>query len=332
MTLTQRAPAKINLGLHVLRQRPDGYHDVETVLHRIDWADTITAAPADTLSLTCSDPALPTDEDNLCLQAAQHLAAAFDVTEGAALHLEKGVPYGAGLGSGSSDAAATLRLLARLWELEPSSDQLYEIGRTIGADVPFFLTDAPAAYATGRGDALSPLSREDEPYRLPFPVLVVVPPVEVSTPWAYEQVVPSDAGRPDLRRVVSSNDLTRWRAALTNDFEAPIVEAKPAVAAVRRVLRNAGATYVSLSGSGGAVYGIFSTREAARAARDEVQTPQRCVHLMQAPGELLASGQTLKRSAEGEATDTVRAFARKLSPQSGVRSDRVGRPLGRGRR
>ncbi|PSQ88635.1 MAG: 4-(cytidine 5'-diphospho)-2-C-methyl-D-erythritol kinase, partial [Bacteroidetes bacterium QH_2_63_10] len=139
MPLAQRAPAKINLGLHVLRERPDGDHDIETVLHRIDWADTITATPADTLSLTCSDPALPTDENNLCLQAAHRLAAAFDVTAGAELHLEKRVPYGAGLGSGSSDAATTLRLLMQLWDLNPSPEQLRGIGGAIGADVPFFL-------------------------------------------------------------------------------------------------------------------------------------------------------------------------------------------------
>jgi tetratricopeptide (TPR) repeat protein len=163
MPLVERAPAKVNLGLHVLRKRPNGDHDVETVLHRIDWADTITAAPASTLSLTCSDSSLPTDDDNLCLRAARRLATAFDVTTGADLHLEKQVPYGAGLGGGSSDAAATLCLLSRLWDLDPSSEQLRTIGGKIGADVPFFLMDTPAAYATGRGDTLSLLSKDGEP-------------------------------------------------------------------------------------------------------------------------------------------------------------------------
>lgn len=283
MSLTQHAPAKINLGLHVLRQRPDGYHDIETVLHRIDWTDTLTATPAERLSLTCSDPSLPTDEDNLCLQAAHRLAAAFDVTAGAELHLEKRVPYGAGLGGGSSDAAATLRLLARLWDLDPHPEELREIGGAIGADVPFFLLDAPAAYATGRGDALSPLVGEGTAYRLPFPVLIVVPSVEVSTPWAYAQVTPRDADRPDLQPVVRSNDLARWRSVLTNDFEAPIAEAAPPVASVRKALADTDAAYVSLSGSGGAVYGVFETLEAAQEARLAVQGSQVRVHLMQAP-------------------------------------------------
>ncbi|MFB6272457.1 MAG: 4-(cytidine 5'-diphospho)-2-C-methyl-D-erythritol kinase, partial [Salinibacter sp.] len=279
MLLTRRAPAKINLGLHVLRERPDGYHDVETVLHRIDWADTVTAAPADTFSLTCSDPALPTDTDNLCLQAAHRLASAFDVTDGAELHLEKRVPYGAGLGSGSSDAAATLCLLTQLWDLDPSSETFYEMGRAIGADVPFFLQEAPAAYATGRGDTLSPLSRDGVPYQVPFPLLVVAPSVEISTPWAYAQVTPNDTDRPDLRRVVSSNDLAHWRSNLTNDFEAPIVRQQPAVANTRAALQNTDAAYVSLSGSGGAVYGVFETVGAAQAARDTLPLPEERLHL-----------------------------------------------------
>ena len=284
MPLTQRAPAKINLGLHVLRERPDGNHDIETILHRIDWADTVTAAPAETLSLTCSDSALPTDESNLCLQAAHRLADAFDVTEGAELHLEKQVPYGAGLGSGSSDAAATLRLLARLWDLNPPPEALHEIGKAIGTDVPFFLQDAPAAYATGRGDVLSPLSDDGNDYRLPFPLLIAAPQVQIPTPWAYAQVSPRGTNRGDLRRIVSSNDLARWRSELKNDFEAPIAEATPAVAEIRTALHNTDAAYVSLSGSGGAVYGIFETRDAARAARDAIQTPNARASLMPAPG------------------------------------------------
>jgi 4-diphosphocytidyl-2-C-methyl-D-erythritol kinase len=280
MPLTQRAPAKINLGLHVLRRRPDGYHDIETVLHRIDWADTVRAAPADTLSMTCSDPALPTTPDNLCLQAAHRLAKAFDVTAGATLHLDKQVPYGAGLGSGSSDAAATLRLLSELWELAPPPHALHDIGASIGSDVPFFLQDEPAAYATGRGDQLSPLTSDDAPFRLSAPVLIVAPEAHVSTPDAYAQVTPSAAGRPSLPGLVKTEDLPRWGTALINDFEAPVAAAEPAVAATLRTLRTTDAGYVSLSGSGGAAYAVYDTAAAAREARAAVQSATRRVHLM----------------------------------------------------
>ena len=267
MPLVERAPAKINLGLHVLRQRPDGFHDVETVLHRIDWADTVTAQPAETLSMTCSDSALPTDRENLCMQAARRLAEAFEVSAGAELHLEKRVPYGAGLGGGSSDAATTLRLLTRLWDLSLSPDVLHTVARRIGADVPFFLEEVPTAYATGRGDDLTPLRHAGRSYRLPYPVLVAVPPVEVATPEAYARVTPNDAERPHLPSLLRTNDLSRWRTALRNDFEGPIAERYPEIREVKRWLRAEGAEYVSLSGSGGAVYGVFSEPAQAKAVR-----------------------------------------------------------------
>lgn len=280
MPLVERAAAKINLGLHVLRERPDGYHDVETVLHRIDWADTIRAEPAAELSMTCSDPRLPTNESNLCLQAAHELTEAFDVTRGATLHLEKQVPYGAGLGSGSSDAAATLRLLARVWELDPQPARLHDVASRIGADVPFFLHDAPAAYATGRGDQTTPLREpSDVPYRIPFPVLVAVPPVNISTPDAYARVRPQDGDRPHLPSVVRSNDLDRWRAELVNDFASTVLEAYPSVADTRDWLENKGAAYVSLSGSGGAVYGVFRTVDGAAAALKEGSSRDERMHL-----------------------------------------------------
>jgi 4-diphosphocytidyl-2-C-methyl-D-erythritol kinase len=280
MPLVERANAKINLGLHVLRKRADGYHDVETVLHRIDWADTVTAQPADTLSMTCSDPTLPTDDENLCLQAARRLAKTFDLTNGATLHLEKRVPHGAGLGGGSSDAAATLRLLIRLWDLDPSPGQLHDVARSIGADVPFFLHDAPAAYATGRGDALTPLHGPEEPYRLPFPVLVAVPSTEIATPDAYDRVTPRETDRPGLPDLVRSNNLTRWRSALVNDFEAPIAASRAEVAATRDWLTDAGADYVSLSGSGGAVYGVFDEVERAETAFEQGRERSEQLHLM----------------------------------------------------
>lgn len=279
MLRTKQAPAKINLGLHILRKRPDGYHDIETVLHRIDWADSITARPADELSMTCTDPALPTDERNLCLAAAQRLREAFAVDRGAALHLEKRVPYGAGLGSGSSDAATTLQLLSELWALDASRADLHEIARQIGADVPFFLDEAPAAYATGRGDTLSPLSTGGTPYRIPYSIVVAVPDVHVSTATAYDGVTPRETDRSDLPELVASNELSRWCAELRNDFESSLLAAEPRVASLREMLVDAGADYVSLSGSGAAVYGLFSSRTTARSAHETIDSPALRIHL-----------------------------------------------------
>jgi 4-diphosphocytidyl-2-C-methyl-D-erythritol kinase len=276
--VSRRAPAKINLGLHVLRKRSDGYHDIETVFHRIDWADTVSVEPADEVVMTCSDPSLPVDEGNLCVQAALALKDAAGVSEGVQIHLKKRVPYGAGLGGGSSDAAATLLLLSDMWldadaaGAMPRAEVhalLHDVGAAVGSDVPFFLKGATAAYATGRGEQLAPLPSQvggEEGFHLPHDVVVVVPPVQVSTPDAYRRVTPDDQHRPDLRKVVRSLDLARWRRALVNDFEMPIMDAFPEIGDVRELLVEAGASYVSLTGSGSAMYGVFETRDTAKAA------------------------------------------------------------------
>lgn len=274
---SRRAPAKINLGLHVLRKRDDGFHDIETVFYRIDWSDTVTVEPASDIGMTCSDPTLPVDERNLCMQAARALKEAAGVEEGVRIHLEKEVPYGAGLGGGSSDAAATLMLLADMWlDADRAGSMpraevyalLHEVGADIGSDVPFFLEDARAAYATGRGEKLTPLAATDENrgFELPYSIVVVVPPVEVSTPEAYRSVTPDDQHRPHLPDVVGSLDVARWRRALVNDFEQPMVKAFPEIEEVRALLEEAGAAYISLTGSGSAMYGVFEENETATAA------------------------------------------------------------------
>ncbi|PEN14341.1 4-(cytidine 5'-diphospho)-2-C-methyl-D-erythritol kinase [Longibacter salinarum] len=280
--LTRRAPAKINLGLHVLRKRDDGYHDIETVFHRIGWSDVVSVEPADRLSMTCSDPDLPTDEANLCMQAALDLQDAAGVMAGAQIHLEKRVPYGAGLGGGSSDAAITLLLLADLWLSADDAGELpraevhamlRDVAAGVGSDVPFFLEDLPAAYATGRGEILEPLRAEVGGFELDAPLVVVVPPVEVSTPDAYGRVTPRENERPDLRSLVASADVTRWRRELVNDFSATVLDAYPEVASAHDMLVEMGASYVSLSGSGSAVYGVFDDSTNADAA--EVQARAR---------------------------------------------------------
>ena len=263
MILKRQAPAKLNLGLHVLRKRSDGYHDLETVFLRILWADTLTARPAEQLTLTCSDSSLTTDETNLVMKTALALAEVCGVAQGAALHLEKRLPHGAGLGGGSSDAAATLRLLADLWKLDVAEATLHRLALALGSDVPFFL-GAAAAHATGRGEVLTPLPG----YHLPFWLVVVVPPVSVSTASAFARIRPHDTHRPDLRALVASNDLARWRTDLVNDFEAPIFETYPLIRTVKETLLEAGAGYAAMSGSGSAVFGVFEEEEQACAAAE----------------------------------------------------------------
>lgn len=268
MILVQNAPAKLNLGLHVLQKRPDGYHDLETVFLPIAWHDTLQVEVQDTWTFTCSDPQLPTDESNLCVKAAQRLREVSGVSSGAALHLEKLLPYGAGLGGGSSDAAHTLRLLNTLWDAGVSKAALHTIAAELGSDVAFFLEDQ-AMYATGRGELLEPLQDETgQPYQFPFYIVVVVPPVHVHTAVAYSGITPNNINRPDLRSLVLSNDLSRWQAHLVNDFEASVFARYPVIRDVKATLQSAGAGYASMSGSGSAVFGVFEDKATAdQAAR-----------------------------------------------------------------
>lgn len=267
VTLRRSAPAKLNLGLHVLRLRADGYRDIETVFLPIAWHDTITARPSHTLTLSCSDPDLPTDECNLVLRAALKLNSVLGGQHGAELHLDKQLPYGAGLGSGSSDAAHTLRLLCALWEVDVHRTQLESIAVELGSDVAFFLDDEPA-FATGRGERLSTLSDREGggAYRCPFALVVAAPHVHVDTGEAYALVAPNGTDRPDLRAVVRSNDLARWRRELVNDFEAPVCAHYPELGHVRQALLDAGAGYAAMTGSGSSFWGAFEDPAQATAA------------------------------------------------------------------
>jgi 4-diphosphocytidyl-2-C-methyl-D-erythritol kinase len=245
--MQHHAPAKINLGLHVKRKRADGFHEIETVFLRIGWSDRLTVVPAPELSITCSDPALPVDDQ-----------------------LEKRVPYGAGLGSGSSDAATTLQLLVNLWGLKIGEDVLMDVAASVGLDVPCFLKE-PAAYAEGRGELLSDLKCGDgHAYAFPFTLVVVVPPIHVSSAEAYRSVIPRDTKRPSLESLVCTNDLDVWRERLKNDFEDSVLRRHPEIAAVKQQLVDLGAGYASasLSGSGSAVYGVFESESTAELAVD----------------------------------------------------------------
>ena len=247
-----QAPGKINLGLHVLRRRDDGYHDLETVFYPLQWSDTLSVREAPLLTLSCTDPVLDCGESNLVMRAARALAAAAGKHRGAAMELVKRLPMGAGLGGGSSDAAVALRLLSRLWSQPVTDATLLRLALSLGSDVPFFLNPVPS-YATGRGEMLTPL----EGYAIPYTLVVVVPHVHISTKWAFGRITPVPTRSVNLRAVVQSNDLDYWCQVLVNDFEAPVFDAYPALRARKEELLNQGAAYASLTGTGAAVFGVF---------------------------------------------------------------------------
>ena len=267
MILERKAPAKINLGLHVLRKRDDGYHDIETVLLRTAWADLLRMQKAKAFSFTCSDATLPVDENNLCVRAIRRLEEHCETPIAVAMHLEKVLPYGAGLGGGSSDAALALQMASELLDLNVSGALLHTIAAGLGSDIPFFL-GASAAVGTGRGEKLTPLMDGGQVYSVPYSLLLVVPPVHVSTKEAYQYVTPSEKDRPGLAELVQSNDLSRWKAELVNDFEDSVFTGYPAIGQIKEQLYTFGAGYAAMSGSGSSVFGVFD--EENRAIEAEV--------------------------------------------------------------
>jgi len=263
------APAKINLGLSILGTRPDGYHDIETLFQKISLYDEITIRRTGRngeISLTCDDPTVPTDTSNLAARAATLLMQDCGVATGLAIALKKRIPAGAGLGGGSSNAAATLHAVNRLLDLHLSDADLMRYGRQLGADVPFFVISAPAAYAQGIGDLLTPVCM-----RTAFWVLIVFPRITISTAWAYTTFSRFNSLTKLSKHSIhlnSFNTLEDICANLQNDFERVVFPAHPRIQVLRDRLLRTGARAAALSGSGSSVFGLFGTAEACARAHE----------------------------------------------------------------
>jgi len=263
------APAKVNLYLAVGSKRPDGYHDVLTVMQSLSLADDIVLRDADALALECAPDPCPSAEDNLAYRAARSLAVAHGVTPRARISISKRIPAGAGLGGGSADAAATLLGLAALWEL-PTDAGLRDVAASLGADVPFALEGGTALLA-GRGDELV--------RRLPTPALdfvLVNPGVPVSTAAAYAAVdasPPREAPSVDaLLAALESGDAPAVALALHNDMTTSSCGLVPVICDALECLRGTeGVLGAEMAGSGSTVFGICrdpdSAARAAEAAR-----------------------------------------------------------------
>ena len=266
--MIERAYAKINIGLLLVRKRHDGYRDIETVFHRIDLYDELSFEPSLLVTLACSDPSLPTDADNLCMKAAGLLREKFAVAKGAEMTLTKHIPAGAGLGGGSSDAAAVLKGLTRLWELELSHQELAALALEIGSDVPFFLGKSSAC-GQGRGEELDYFTLD-----IPCWIVVVYPNIHISTAWAYEHSeIPGRTSGASLKQIVTehSRNPQRYMTLIRNDFEPLVLRSYPVIAAVKQTLYLQGAEFAQLSGSGSSVYGLFGDEQHARQAADALR-------------------------------------------------------------
>ena len=259
MSCVEKAYAKVNLTLAVGEKRPDGYHEVVSVMQRVSLHDTLTAEQTrEGITLTCSDPALPSGEENLVHRAASLFFRETGIAGGAALTLEKRIPSQAGLGGGSSDAASALLALRKLYAPALPDTELETMAAALGSDVPFFIRGG-TQLATGRGEVLSPLPPLTDGW------FVIVKPTEsFSTPAMYRRLdeLPP-ACTPPLPPL--QDGLPALAAGLFNRFEAAI-PAGSAVWDIKARLAAHGALASLLSGSGSAVFGLFDTETAARAA------------------------------------------------------------------
>ena len=263
-----RAYAKINIGLHVLGKRPDGYHNIETVFRLIDLYDEVEFVQGDEgITFTSDTPLLANDNTNLCIRAANILRDLTGIHMGVEITLKKRIPFGAGLGGGSSDAAAVLKGLTKLWSLDIPTEELQTLSATLGSDVPFFFT-SQTAYATGRGERLTPFT-----VQIPYWIIVVTPDIHVSTAWAYSNVRLQQAqNRPDLRGLLETaiDKPAILRANLTNDFEESVFREFSDISRLKETLLKEGAEVALMSGSGSSVFGFFSSEVEAKHLRSEL--------------------------------------------------------------
>lgn len=245
--------AKINLGLHITRRRPDKYHDIETLFYPIDLCDVLEIVPGksndSTLTVTGIDIEIDS-EQNLVMKAYRMLQAQYNLPP-VDIFLHKVIPFGAGLGGGSADTAFAMRMLRDMFELPLSDDDLAQQAAKLGADCPFFIYNKPLI-ATGIGDCFANIDFSIKGKQ----IILVKPPIYVSTAEAYAGVTPATPPMP-LSNVVAA-PIDTWRDTLKNDFEKSVFPAHPRIAAIKQQLYDMGANYASMSGSGSSVFAIFN--------------------------------------------------------------------------
>jgi 4-diphosphocytidyl-2-C-methyl-D-erythritol kinase len=250
MPVTEAAPAKLNLALHVTGRRADGYHLLDSLVAFAGVGDVVTLEPGP-LSLRIEGPfaARLSADDNLCLRAAR-------LAEGdAAIRLTKNLPVASGIGGGSADAAAVLRGLSRMGHAIPANAE------RLGADVPVCLASTPARMQ-GVGEILTPL-----PPLPPVPLVLVNPGVAVATPQVFAAMTRRDnPGLPPILAFTSLADLTAWLATTRNDLETPALSIAPAIGQVLDALRSTGAAFARMSGSGATCFGLYDSPDRARIA------------------------------------------------------------------
>lgn len=277
MSLRLKSPCKVNLLLNILGKRPDGFHELETIMQPVNFCDDLVfERGAQGLQLTCSDPALPVDSSNLVHRAAAAFLLAAKISEGVKIHLEKRIPMAAGLGGGSGNAATTLRGLNELFGFPLDTAKLGKLAATLGSDINFFLQDKPAL-ATGRGENVESLE--------PFPALsgkaffLFHPGFGIATPWAYQNLARFPAalnGHKGRARALiaslQSGDLKAAASGFYNSLEAPALEKFPVLKLYQEFLVANGALVSLMSGSGSTTFAIAEGVSAGESLAEKFKT------------------------------------------------------------
>jgi len=249
--------AKINIGLYITEKRNDGFHNLQTVFYPVSLCDALefVAPPGKMTGDEFSSSGIDIDcppEKNLVMKALLKLRE-FKHLPFMRIHLHKAIPFGAGLGGGSSDAATFIKGLNKHFGLGMSNEELKEIALTIGSDCPFFIDGNPA-YAEGRGEITTPV----DPVISGKHIVIIKPDIDISTKEAYQECVPLKRP-PDLKDHFNL-EITRWKDLIGNDFEKSLFLKYPQLAIIKKSLYDAGALYSSMSGSGSSIYGIFNEK------------------------------------------------------------------------
>jgi len=251
MTWIAESYAKINLGLHVLERLPTGYHRIETGFVFIEWSDRFEVEQTDNYSLRFSDEKIPVDESNLVTKAYRAFDQYIGLKNQYSFSVTKNIPAGAGLGGGSSNAALTFRMLNKMEETGLSDNEIIDLCRDLGADIPFFVK-GETGIGTGLGQDIEPADIQPDAW-----IVTVFPGFESSTPEAYKRSTPNPEPDFSIKGVLLEESVDEWQALLVNELEGPVISQFEMVGTVKDQLLDFGASYAAMSGSGSSVFGIF---------------------------------------------------------------------------
>ena len=261
---TVKAPAKINVRLKVTGRRPDGYHELVSIMVPVDIFDTIdlNLTSDRQIRIGCKGREIPADETNLAYRAARDFMSYSGIKDGVSVVLSKNIPVAAGLGGGSSDGAAVLLALNHMYSSPLSEPELHKLALKLGADVPFFLMGGPCL-ATGIGEILEPITDWPEAW-----YVIVTPQIQVSTAWVYRNLkLQLTTGEYDYIVKTLKNDTFTISRVLENDLETVTTASFPIINTLKKLLVDAGAEGAIMSGSGPSVFGVFASQEKAESAK-----------------------------------------------------------------